>query len=228
MMARRGVIGLTAGTVAMMLAGCGLFNSTASFRYRLTVEGAHPGTAVYEILAEKNNDIVKLPEEKPGESIIRGEALAIETPTGPVFLLLQSAKTGGELKGAVMRALAPGVSLVEEPYSYAVASRLSGAGNGQAKGELPRAEWPMMVRFRDLNDPKSVEKVDPDAIGVKRIVLETTSDAMTTGIEKRFPTWFIALYKKGATLSGDTSHIVSTNKLEDNLGPDSFGGVNIK
>ncbi len=43
----------------------------------------------------------------------------------------------------------------------------------------------MMVRFRDLNDPKSVEKVDPEAIGVRRITVETTSDDVTTGIEKR-------------------------------------------
>lgn len=43
----------------------------------------------------------------------------------------------------------------------------------------------MMVRFRDLNDPKSVERVDPDAICVRRITAETTSDDVTTGIEKR-------------------------------------------
>ena len=209
MMARRGVIGLMAGTAAMMLAGCDMFNSTASFRYRMTVEGVHPGTAVCEILAEKNNDIVKLPEEKPGGSIIMGEALAIETPTGPVFLLLQSAKSGGELKGAVMRALAPGVSLAEEPYSYAVASRLSSAGNGVAKGQLPRAEWPMMVRFRNLGDPKSVEIVDPDAIGVTRIVLETTSDAVTTGIEKRLG-W---LGDRGSIVSGPTTNPNLTETL---------------
>lgn len=42
-----------------------------------------------------------------------------------------------------------------------------------------------MVRFGDLNDPKSVKQVDPEAVGVRRIVLETTSDPVTTGIEKR-------------------------------------------
>ena len=43
----------------------------------------------------------------------------------------------------------------------------------------------MMVRFADINDPKSVERVDPKAVGVKRILLETTNDDVTTGIEKR-------------------------------------------
>ncbi len=59
--------------------------------------------------------------------------------------------------------------------------------------------WPMMVRFRDLRDPLSVEPVDPDTIGVQRIRLETTHDPVTTGIEKRL-TWLTAL--KGGYLSG--------------------------
>ena len=58
------------------------------------------------------------------------------------------------------------------------------------KAELSRADWPLMVRFGDINDPKTVEQVDPDTIGVKRIVLETTRADVTTGIEKRIP-WII-------------------------------------
>ena len=100
MMTRRGVIGLLAGiTSVLALGGCG-FNSSASFRYRMTVGGAHPGAAVYEMLAEKVNG-PRLPEEKPGGSIIKGEALVIETPSGPIFLLLKSADSGSELKKAI-------------------------------------------------------------------------------------------------------------------------------
>ena len=63
------------------------------------------------------------------------------------------------------------------------AGRLSGWSD--ATGEVPRENWPMMVRFGDINDPKTVEPVDPGAFGVKRILLETTSDYVTTGIGKR-------------------------------------------
>lgn len=42
-----------------------------------------------------------------------------------------------------------------------------------------------MVRFRDINDPRTVEMVEPEAVGVKRILLEATQDPVTTGIEKR-------------------------------------------
>jgi hypothetical protein len=47
----------------------------------------------------------------------------------------------------------------------------------------------MMVRFRDINDPSSVEQVDAASIGIKRIHLENTRDPVTTGIGKRFG-WF--------------------------------------
>lgn len=198
-MARRGVLGLLASGAAALLGGCGIFVSSASFRYRMRVEGVVNGEAVYEILAEKVNG-PRLPDEKPGGSIIKGEALVLETASGPVFLLLTSARSGGDLKGAVMRALAPDVPRSEEPYSYAVASRLSGAGEGEVKAELPRSEWPMMVRFTDINNPKSLEKVDPSEIGVKRIVLETTDASITNGIKKRL-TW---LGERGTIVSGST------------------------
>lgn len=222
LMARRGMLGLIATVAgALWLPGCGLLVSSASFRYRMRVEGPYSGSAVYEILAEKVNG-PRLPEEKPGGSILRGEALVLETPSGPVFVLLESARPGESLKGAVMQALAPDVPRNDYPYSYAVAKRLAGSGDGDAKGELPRADWPMMVRFRDINDPKSVEQMNPAALGVTRIRLETTKDAVTTGIEKKFPTWFLKLSQQRAMLSGKGSIAIFTNDLADNLAPASF------
>jgi hypothetical protein len=53
--------------------------------------------------------------------------------------------------------------------------------------------YPMLVRFKDIRDPKSVEKVDPNDIAksigpgvtLRRITLQITDDPVTTGIEKR-------------------------------------------
>ena len=107
MMARRRVLGLFAGATSVLaITGCGLFTSTASFRYRMRIEGSYTGTAVYEILAEKVNG-PRLPDEKPGGSIIKGEALVMETSTGPVFLLLEPPGSGRDVKGAIARALTP-------------------------------------------------------------------------------------------------------------------------
>ena len=186
--ARRSALGLLAGAATLAVAGCGLMMSTASFHYRMTVEGAVSGSAVYELLAERVNG-PRLADETPGGSIILGEALVLETPKGPVFVLLKSSRGGYDLKDAVLKALAPDWQQLDQPWGYAVANRLEDAREGEMKAALPRADWPLMVRFGDISDPKTVEQVDPDTIGVKRIVLETTRADVTTGIEKRIPSF---------------------------------------
>ena len=183
MMARRGVLaGLTLG-MAALLAGCNPFEASRSYRFRMTVEGAVTGSAVYEVLATKTR-MVLLAEEKPGGSLLRGEALVLERSDGPVFVLLKRPDSGNSLAAAVTYALAPDLPQGGHENFWTAMGELGG-WFGSAKAELPRADWPLMVRFRDINDPRSVERVDPAAVGVKRIVLETTSDEVTTGIEKR-------------------------------------------
>ena len=53
--------------------------------------------------------------------------------------------------------------------------------------------FPTLVRFRDINDPKTVEDVDPANLAtsfgpgfhLRRITLQRTDDAVTHGIENR-------------------------------------------
>lgn len=53
------------------------------------------------------------------------------------------------------------------------------------------------MRFRDIANPKLVERVDPDNLArsfgagtnLRRITVERTEDAVTTGIERRFAWW---------------------------------------
>ena len=82
-----------------------------------------------------------------------------------------------------MNALTSGMR--SDGLTFIKAVRKLGKRSAHVSAELPRKHWPMMVRFGDIHDPKSVEKVEPEAIGVKRITLETTSDPVTAGIEKR-------------------------------------------
>lgn len=56
--------------------------------------------------------------------------------------------------------------------------------------EIPRDNYPMLVTFTDINDPKTVQLVDPDdlaatfgeRVSLKRITLEITSDPLTDRI----------------------------------------------
>jgi hypothetical protein len=61
------------------------------------------------------------------------------------------------------------------------------------RADLPLDKLPMLVRFRDISDPKSVERVGPNDLatsfgpGVKhvRAMIEITDAPVTTGIEAR-------------------------------------------
>lgn len=178
--------GLLASPIAFALTGCSLPGS-ASYRFRMTVEAHTPaglrnGSSVMEESASRQ--IFRTSETGPGSGGTRGEAVVVDLPAGPLFVLLKMPDARGEVGGYVTDALNHGGHLGGfEPY-FAAVKRLGG-WFGHAKAQLPREDWPMMVRFRDINDPKSVERIDPNTAGVTRILLETTRDEVTRGIEKR-------------------------------------------
>lgn len=116
---------------------------------------------------------------------MRGEAVSVELPDGPLFVTLKTPEAGEGLDAATTFALAPDTKRGNVDAYIGAVRNLGGWFAGIRKAALPRANWPVMVRFRDLNNSASVEKVDPDAIGVKRIMIETTNANVTSGIEHR-------------------------------------------
>ena len=66
---------------------------------------------------------------------------------------------------------------------------MQGDGLGQPPVPLPRANWPLMVTFDDLADPKTVRRVDPDnlaatfgpGVELRAVTLEVTGDPVTEG-----------------------------------------------
>lgn len=199
---------LLAFPIVYSLTGCSLPDS-ASYRFRMSVEaytptGMRSGSSVMEEIASRN--VFRTSETGPGSGGTRGEAVVVDLPDGPLFVLLKMSDARGEIGGYVTDALNHRGHLGGfEPY-FAAVKRL-GSWFGHAKAELPREDWPMMIRFRDLSDPHSVEQVDPDGTGVKRILLETTRDRVTTGLEKRL-TWLDGVEKS------QSNSIVETNLSE--------------
>jgi hypothetical protein len=172
---------------ALALAGCGLFSERASYRYRMTVvaetpSGPRSGASVLQVNASK--DVALTAHEHPGSAGIQGQAAIVELPGGPVFLLVTMGDAGQLPATRVTKALDPGANSLDAGAFVAAVRRLGEPPFG-TKADLPREDWPMMVRFANINDPTSVERVEPEAVGIKRIVLETTDAAVTTGIEKR-------------------------------------------
>ena len=194
MMARRGVMELLVGGAGALLVGCGLILPRRAFRLRMTVEvastgGVKAGSSVIEMVAETRIAAGTNSTSRYTTGISRGEAVAVDLPGGPLFVLLKDGDGSGDFINQLYTPLNGGVRLSNDDMMAFVDKM----GDGDYKAELPREEWPMTVRFRDLNDPKSVERVDPAAIGVTRVLLETTSDEVTVGIEKRLG-WLVTKF----------------------------------
>src|SRR5689334_15708521 len=91
-MRRRAVLrGIVVAPVAFSLTGCGALN-TATYRLRVTMEantsaGVRFGSSVLEVTAERQEKFVS--EARPLISLLGGEAVVVDTPSGPIFALLQ-------------------------------------------------------------------------------------------------------------------------------------------
>jgi hypothetical protein len=186
-----------------------------TYRYRLTVEvdtpeGLKTGSSVIEV-ATRVAGKMAIPSPGAVSHRVRGEAVAVDLGNaGTLFALLRS-DADSEWASRVLFLLARTV-----PYDEVKALgddamfdlRFKDMMSLQAVHVLPRhfrdlpptgkvktapTAYPMLVRFGDITDPKTVAKVDPDnlavsfgkGIALKRITLERTEDSVTTGIEKR-------------------------------------------
>ena len=137
-----------------------------------------------------------------------GEAVVIDLPDGPIFALLTLGDGQQPFGYVVSTALDPGMLPNIDGYLATIRKLAS----SKVKVLLPRhwlsrptdKGWPILVRFRDLNDPKTVELVDPDTIGVTRIIVETTNDALTSGVANRLP-WLRSVKDQFDSISGTVS-----------------------
>jgi hypothetical protein len=209
MMARRGVLGLLAGTATFALAGCGkLFGfPRASLRYRMTVEietpeGIKIGSSVLE------STLISGPNTGAASGLtssLKGEAVAVDVGGGQtLFALLSSPSQHSasdyqdQLFNNALEAGAVSVPPMPRLYkSSEWAEMRKMATELKPKLTLPPALYPMLVRFRNIADPKSIEAVEPDALAatfgagvtLKRITLAVTDDPVTSGIEKKLVWW---------------------------------------
>lgn len=193
MMARREIFGVLAGGVAALLAGCGLFGRD-SYRFKMTVEletpdGLRSGSSVYRVRAWRTSDLMTGGSGSDAELL--GEAVAVDLPGGKtLFALLRTGSATnweGDLPEVSMRALDPAFD-----YDRAESVARIASGDGiRSSAELAPADYPLLVTFRDINDPASVERFEPQAFIVNRVFIEVTDEAVTTGILTRL-SWLIA------------------------------------
>ncbi|MDP3703415.1 MAG: hypothetical protein Q8R78_03420 [Candidatus Omnitrophota bacterium] len=193
---------------------------SVTVRYRLTLEAQEDGepktgSGVIEVTYSKQS---RFAGQAPGIETSRGEAVVLDLgPRGTLFALLKAdTDSRSTPETIVLRAFNFPGGVLPGPIDEGLRQlqRLSG------KRELPLTSLPLLVRFRDLNDPKTVERVDPLDIGksfgagakLVRATLEIvpagvwplswfgiTGEPITTGIDERL-VWLKRL--KGGYLDG--------------------------
>ena len=194
-MGRRAVIGVALAVLG--LSGCGDGRqSKQTFRYKMTVEvetpdGIRHGNAVRELrFTDGYNGFFSLGESKPQVDLV-GEAVAVDLPGGRTLFALLSGSDGDVDYGKRI-ADRTGLWRLDKPLAIGTIMGLYPDAPKTEKLTYSSA-LPMLVTFKDINDPTSVERVDPDNFGtnfgvgyrLKLITVQVTDESVTLDIGKR-------------------------------------------
>jgi hypothetical protein len=166
-------------------------------RYRLTLEAdvaGKPaiGSGVIEVTREDNRRVFGSLGGFGAE--VDGEAVILDlNGQGLLFALLRGSGELPEYKSHPMNVLFYAFPILANAQGYLAALRKLKALHPTA--DLPFDLLPMLVRFRDLNNPASVELVQPNdlaaafgpGVRLKKATITITDDPVTTGIEHKLP-----------------------------------------
>jgi hypothetical protein len=204
MMTRRGFgAAVLAGVAVLGLSGCGK-QGGLSYNYKLTVDVETP-----DGIRRSSSVIASLGSRRiPGFGGLggsgpraKGEAVAVDLPNGQTLFALLRGENDADWAGSIhLRQAALNWDDYETPDEYYDALRsdrtvyaIKRWGKMEGTNRPPYGDYPMLVTFKDVADPTSVEKVDPDDLAatfgagyrLKAITVQVTDEPVTTGIEKR-------------------------------------------
>lgn len=180
-------LGIVAALVALAPVAYGVAYPSLTLRYRLTLEAEvdgkpKTGSGVIEVIYSKQ------PEFASGRGLVsshRGEAVVLDLgERGTLFALLTAGSDNRSIpESIVLRAFNFDGGAFPGPTVEAGQKQLQQLSG---KRELPLTSLPLLVRFRDLNDPMTVEKVDPfdisKSFGADARLVRATLEIVPAGI----------------------------------------------
>ena len=200
------------GTTTLL--GCGVSGyRLPDYRYRLTVEvetpeGLRAGSSVIEVktaVAGRNS----IPTPGVVSHRVRGQAVAVDLGARGVLFALLRSDDNSDWASNVMYRMVPKIPRVHDAngkfdsdrdfeaqfaamlkHQDAIELPATFTDQGHLKNQSAR---PLLVRFRNISDPATVEQVKQDnlaasfgsGVKLKRITVQLTDDSVTTGIEKK-------------------------------------------
>jgi hypothetical protein len=209
------------------------------WKYRLTLEvnspdGLKTGSSVVRISSGLFFGVL-LPIAT-GASVshdVLGEAVTVDLgPRGLLFGLLKS-----EASEDNAHRIVPETFPMPKPFGAASVWTSDGVRYYRSlvapRTDLALRNIPMLVRFRDVKDPMTIEPVHPNelsaafgpGVSLKRATIEMVDagwwplnlivdmgEPVTTGIERRFPSWFTQQLVDGTSLDGNRNNGGSSSK----------------
>ena len=234
---------MVAALWAATLGGCGS-SATINFRFIVEIDDngvTRSGSSVWQFKISENLDRTSYSPE------FHGEAVAVDLPgRGTLFVLPSDLGTDLQIVAEKLfrqeaEAVA-GRSATRHALNRAI-GRMIGAAKpvpcSKVRGASKPLSWaddfcPGMVRFRNPDDPASVEAVEignlESAFGpgvrIKGFAVEITDADVTTGIEQRLP-WLPDYARRQVHLTNRPVHSTSYNTpLAERLGTGAFSTEN--
>lgn len=203
---------------------------SATARYKLTVSAevdgkACEGSGVLQVTFQNTTRIFG--SLGGTGNIVKGEAIAIDCGDQKLFVLVSGQDVGlPEGTGYPARLIFDAFRGPSNPKTDAL-QRLAELRATKPRAEISTSLLPMVVRFRDLKNPESVERVDvtnsnrtsEPKIRIVKAIVEITDDAITKGIGEQL-IWLDNLERNGGTLDG--SRISRSNELANRVGGLAF------
>ncbi len=202
--------------LSLALAGC---SDIYQYNEKVTLEvetptGVKTASAVQTV--RKTHTYRGLPEAKGVRTNFKGEAVVLEVlPDQYLFALFSSKRNRSRRYGLfynneLAEVYQPALGLIKGSYKHGTVKErydLTMRLKGKAVA-IPHKIYPLLVTFKDINDPASVELVDPDNLAatfgqniqLKRITIEITDEPVTRGKVEKVLGWLEKL--KGGYLHG--------------------------
>lgn len=195
-------------------------------RYKITInvqtpDGIKSGSTIREFSIDKFKGFN--PDKADFNAKMRGEAVVVDLGNKKLFALIDSNSYSEMLYAfPIVNEVAP---LSEQGIEY-----YKNLKTGTKTLLENKLHWPKFVTFDDLNDPTSVQSVDPEGLSktfgegfaLKNIEIEVTDKELGWGVVNRYLNWLEKYKNKKARLNGSTSVAIFTNDLADNLGTGAF------
>ena len=198
MMARRGVLGVLAGGAAMLLSGCDVNSPTMGWSWE---EPYYPKLKVEVETPEgikTGYSVIEVKWNKAGRGFnVRGEAVAVDLPKDQTLFVLLRSPSNVDWAARLHDNIDRNALVAGDNYYLSIAGNRSVWPVRRTKEYFGNKElhdnYPYFVRFKDIKDPKTVERVDPDDLSksfgpgyrLRSITVQMTDQAVTVGLEKR-------------------------------------------